>query len=327
VEARQRGSVPLNGSHRYVIFSDHHKGGGVAADDFGPCKSTYLAALDHYFNEGFHLIVLGDAEELWEESIERVLEKHQDVFDRERRFHEVGRYQRLFGNHDNNWASKGQVAKHLHPIFPGLQVHEGLVFTYTGPDPESSGEVFLAHGHQGTLDSEVFAPVSRVFVRGFWRTFQILFKYSGTQPSKSECLRGEHDTLMYRWAAEQGKLMLIAGHTHRAIWSSQTLLEKKRIELRALQLANELVPIPDYEGRVAALTAEFGALKAREQLCRDTLKTSWCYFNDGCCCFSDGSVTGYELQDGVFRLVRWDAVGHNRTVLDEERLAHIFYAL
>jgi hypothetical protein len=325
--ARAENSIPLSGSHRYIIFSDHHKGAGTGADDFVPCKNTYLAALDYYFGENFHLVILGDAEELWEEPIERVVETHGDVFVSEKRFHELGRYQRIFGNHDNNWASKGQVSKHLHPFFPGLQVHEGLVFNYAGPDQDSSGELFLVHGHQGTLDSEVFASFSRIVVRGVWRTFQILFKYTGTTPAKDECLRGEHDTLMCRWAAAKGKLLLMAGHTHRAIWSSRTLLEQKLVELRALQLANEITPIPDYAARLEALVAEIKELQAKDQLCQDTLKTRGCYFNDGCCCYRDGSVTAYELQDGMLRLVRWDAANQARTVLDEERLAQIFYAL
>jgi hypothetical protein len=32
------------------------------------------------------------------------------------------------------------------------------------------------------------------------------------------------------------------------------------------------------------------------------------YFNAGCCCFPDGSITGLELSEGEMRLVRWDTV-------------------
>lgn len=326
-KARENGPMPLGEHHRYVIFSDHHKGAGTGADDFVPCKETYLAALDYYFGEKYHLIILGDAEELWEESIEQVLETYDDVFDKEKEFHAQGRYQKIFGNHDNNWASKSQISKHLHTMFPGLEVTEGLVFTYSGPDPESSGELFLAHGHQGTLDSEVFPSVSRFFVRMVWRTAQILFKYSGTQPSKSDRLRGTHDTLMYEWAAEQGKLMLFAGHTHREIWSSRTLLEQKLIEIRALEKASQYATIPNFDAEMKKLRDEYKALQAKEKLSHDTLKTRGCYFNDGCCSFKDGSITAYELQDGQLRLVRWQPNSQAPDVVDEERLEHIFYTL
>ena len=250
-----------------------------------------------------------------------------DVFESEQRFHQQDRYLRIFGNHDNNWASKGQITKHLHPIFPGLQVTEGVVFTYSGPDPDSSGELFLAHGHQGTLDSEVFPSISRFFVRSVWRTVQILFKYSGTQPSKKDSLRGTHDTLMYKWAAEQGKVLLMAGHTHREIWSSRTLLEQKLIEIRALEKAGEFAQIPDFEAKMAKLRAEYKELQAKETLSHDTLKTRGCYFNDGCCSFGDGSVTAYELVDGLLRLVRWEPNSQEAELVDAERLEHIFYAL
>ena len=30
-----------------------------------------------------------------------------------------------------------------------------------------------------------------------------------------------------------------------------------------------------------------------------------CYFNTGCCSFSDGSITAIEMADGEIRLVRW----------------------
>ena len=324
---RERGTIPLADSHRYVIFSDHHKGAGTDADDFVPCKPAYLAALDYYFDHDYQLIILGDAEELWEESIKKVVATYGDVFASEQRFHKQNRFLKIFGNHDSNWASAGQIAKHLHPLFPGLEVNEGLVFTYTGPDPESSGELFLVHGHQGTLDSEVFPKVSRFFVRTVWRTIQILFKYAGTTPAKSDKLRGKHDTLMYDWAAGQGKLMLFAGHTHREIWSSRTLLEQKLIEIRALQKASEYGPIPDQDAQLANLREEFKDLQAKEELSHDTLKTRGCYYNDGCCCFTDGSVTAYELQDGVLRLVRWEPESHARTLVDEGKLAHIFYTL
>jgi hypothetical protein len=30
-----------------------------------------------------------------------------------------------------------------------------------------------------------------------------------------------------------------------------------------------------------------------------------CYFNTGCCSFSDGDVTGIEIAEGYIRLVKW----------------------
>jgi hypothetical protein len=51
---------------RIVIFSDHHRGVRDGADDFMRCEKAYSAALGYYLELGYTLIVLGDAEELWE---------------------------------------------------------------------------------------------------------------------------------------------------------------------------------------------------------------------------------------------------------------------
>ena len=59
-KTRENGPIPLGEKHRYVVFSDHHKGSGSKADDFRRCKETYLAALAHYFDQGYHLIILGE---------------------------------------------------------------------------------------------------------------------------------------------------------------------------------------------------------------------------------------------------------------------------
>src|SRR5688500_4989342 len=57
---------------KYIIFSDQHKGRRNGADDFAHCEPNYLAALDYYYQNGFHFIGLGDSEELWENSLSSV---------------------------------------------------------------------------------------------------------------------------------------------------------------------------------------------------------------------------------------------------------------
>src|SRR5690606_6793402 len=62
--------LPFNSSsHRFIIFSDQHKGRKNGADDFLPAEKNYLAALAYYEHAGFHLIALGDCEELWENNM------------------------------------------------------------------------------------------------------------------------------------------------------------------------------------------------------------------------------------------------------------------
>jgi len=51
-----------------------------------------------------------------------------------------------------------------------------------------------------------------------------------------------------------------------------------------------------------------------------------CYFNTGCCSFSDGDITGIEIESGKIRLVRWpdDQGKPRRKILEEGDLTNIF---
>lgn len=329
-QLRQQGSMPLDPTFRYAIFSDHHKGARTGADDFRNNEVTYLSALNYYLQEGYLLVVLGDAEELWEEPIEDVLASYPQVFDSEARFH-PGRYIRVFGNHDSNWASEGQVKKHLDPIYPGIQVSEGLLFYYDGQgDPDAAGEILMLHGHQGTIDSEFLAPISRLAVRAFWRLFQILTGKGSTTPATDDCLRGQHDTAMYNWANRQDKLLLVAGHTHRPVWSSRTYLQMLHNELEAVQTAASSARALNTEvqlERVQDLQESIVKEATKFPPCEDTIKTQPCYFNTGCCSFSDGDITGLELEDGRLRLVKWSRATLQRTVFQDEELSHFFRQL
>ena len=90
---------------RIAIFSDHHKGVGDKADDFRRCEHAYTAALGYYLEAGYRLLVLGDAEELWEERAQPVMEHYRHVFELEGEFTRRGNgLERFFGNHDDLWA-------------------------------------------------------------------------------------------------------------------------------------------------------------------------------------------------------------------------------
>ncbi len=146
-EAHQQGPIQLGSEHRYIIFSDHHKGARTRADAFKQCEQTYLAALDHYYEQGFTLILLGDAEELLEESIERVLSSYENVLRSEARFH-PSRLMRIFGNHDLHWQVEELVQEFMEPYYPGIYYRQSIIFEYRDgeanfggnlPDPRASG--------------------------------------------------------------------------------------------------------------------------------------------------------------------------------------------
>ena len=325
---RSEGPTRLEGQHRYVIFSDHHKGCRNGADDFRFCERAYLKALNYYYKEGWTLIVNGDAEELMEERVEDVVQSYRNVLELEACFH-PDRLIRIYGNHDILWQLPAMVEKHLGGLFPGIKYREGLLFEYM-EDGEVCGEVMVVHGFQGALDSDMFGWVAK-YALPFYRDIQIDTGIGTTSPSRDACLRTIVDNRLYRWTARQRNLLMICGHTHRPVWSSKTHLEKLTEEL--YELLRER-PVGDAEKlahaqRVAEKRRELEARKAKEPPCNDVIKTRPSYFNDGCCRYDDGDVTGIEIEDGKIRLVKWSKSEINTVpmVLEENSFKELFLHL
>jgi len=328
---------------RYIIFSDHHRGTRDGADDFRRTERAYNAALAYYFRLGYTLVILGDAEELWEERPGTVLSTYDYSLRMEARFHQASRYLRFWGNHDDYWASQSAVERHLGPIFgPNLPVHEAMTFqVVNGPEP--LGRLFLAHGHQGSSTSDGrFAPVSRFFVRWAWRPIQRLTKISANTPASSWALRQVMNDGMYRWACQRNTeasapgeaMILIVGHTHRPIFASASHLATVQAELEsALAHLQERPDDPDRRRRVAELEAEQEWIRAQETQEPDGSEADLpdlpCYFNTGCCSFLDGDITGIEIVNDRIRLVRWpdDEAQPRPQTLAERSLIDIYARL
>lgn len=300
-------------SLRLIIFSDLHKGGRNGADDFAAAEATYIAALEYYWQQDFELYLLGDVEELWENWPSDVLAAYTNVLNQELPFAEAtapARYRRFVGNHDDLWYRRDQVEQHLRPFLASHQVFESLRMPITNAG-QPLGELFLLHGHQGTIDSDTHASLSAWLVRIFWRPLQRIFKFKSTAPSTNFVLRKKHDLAMYHFASMQQGMVLVAGHTHRPVWEGLGFGQ-------AVQTAAG-VAIAQEEGHWMSEQAEGAiALPGRKP----------CYFNSGCCCYRDGSITGLELADEEIRLVRWSRTHPpRRSVLFHAPLRQVFAAL
>jgi hypothetical protein len=305
---------------RLVVFSDQHKGVRDGADDFWRAERAYCSALGYYFELGHRLVVLGDAEELWETwSPAKVIGKHSGsgnrALDLEARFQAADRYDRAWGNHDLNWSNPAQVAKHLvagGPFPEGFEVREGIRLRVLSSGREL-GRLFLVHGHQGTADSQVITLVSRPIVRLFG-FLQRRFKKGWNTPSTDWKLRDRHDRAMFAWAKSKRSngVILIAGHTHRPVfWDRQ---RRPPTDREIETLAGELreAEKTDQSDRVRAEGAADLAYAEADKRWgegsggpppEDMIPPS--YFNTGCCSFADGDATGLEVEGGEIRLVRW----------------------
>jgi UDP-2,3-diacylglucosamine pyrophosphatase LpxH len=341
--ARSAGAALLLDGQKYVVFSDLHRGRRTAADEFPFGEAAYLEALEYYYQAGYTLVLLGDAEELWEETdIGAVMQAHAGVFESEARFHPQ-RYVRVVGNHDNAWKIQALVEQYLAPFFPAIQVRREFLLRVALQDGRT-GEILMVHGHQGTLDSDIFDFIPQMLLP-LYRDFQNLTHMGHTPPSKDACLRGMQDTFLYRWARSKNDLLLVAGHTHRPVWTSLTHLDKLLIELHYIQNHRQG---RNAEERLQKLRELLAKIKEREQKyppCNDTIKSSSCYFNTGCCVFEDGDITGIEIDGGrdshddkngspaEMRLVKWGKRAKNdpqapapieRTEMESQTLEDIF---
>jgi hypothetical protein len=302
---------------KWILVSDLHRGAKNKADDFRLCEAAYCAALAYYHELDYCLCIMGDAEELWEENTGLVLKRNDASFSSEKLFHDKGHYLRLWGNHDGIWSDPENVQKDLQPLYGNspLEVPEAILLRVKN-GTDILGDILLVHGHQGTQNEGKNTKLSKWILHNFWRPIQQLTKISCNSPARDWKLRNERDKIIYNWVSTKSNLVLIAGHTHAPVFASRS--HRLRL-IENLSIAREKfsqVPIDQKEKRaeglneIARLSAE---LEWREHKISDEEKNISpslenplpCYFNTGCCSFSDGDITGIEIADGAIRLVRW----------------------
>jgi predicted phosphodiesterase len=297
---------------RWVVFSDLHRGKRDGADDFKRCEKAYNAALGYYYEKGYTLVALGDVDELWECNPKHIIKCYKTTMNLEAQFQANRRYLRVWGNHDSDWKRTGLVRRLLHEIYGSqLQVPEAVRVQVKAAGI-FIGQIFMVHGHQGTLESDQYSFISRIAVRYGWGFIQRLLKIRSTTPAKDFELRHKHNVAMYRWAEQKADTILIAGHTHRPVFASTNklaLLQDQLREARKQISAAGDSPAPELLERAARLRAEIESSRVQETSYASgeapLRQARPCYFNTGCCSYSDGDVTAIEIADGRIKLVRW----------------------
>ena len=298
-------------TQKFIIFSDQHKGAKNGADDFMQAEPNYLAALDYYDSAGFHLISLGDSEELWENTLIQVKKNNAASFEAEKKFIQRNAFTKIFGNHDVDWEIDPLAPVHLKEIYDSpITALEAIVLQTTIQN--TTINIFCTHGHQGDLQSDG-NWVTKFFVAKIWAPLQAYLRINPNTPAYNESLKTLHNTIMYEWSVTQNNLILITGHTHQPVFESLTHLERlHRQRKQAISEAN-----PEW-ARAIEDEIRFRNLET-ESITTDYLKTRPSYFNSGCCCFVDGDISGIELADGCIRLIKWEAKdGKPKRILLEE---------
>lgn len=100
------------------------------------------------------------------------------------------------------------------PLFPGIQVHEGLILE----DRCLGQRLFLVHGHQGSLLNDTLWPLARFLVRYLWRPLETVGFTAPVGAGRSNKTKDRIEKNLAKFAEQKG-VFLIAGHTHRPVFS------------------------------------------------------------------------------------------------------------
>jgi len=297
-----------------IIFSDQHKGARNGADDFIPAEQNYLAALDYYNQQQFYYINLGDSEELWENNIFSVMKHNKDCFAKELLFIQRKAYCKIYGNHDLFWDNDPLAPLYLKKIYgETVKIFAGIVLRIDLP--ETFLDIFCTHGHQGDAQSDGNA-FSKWFVSKIWGPLQSFLQMNPNTPSTNDEAKTIHNEYMYEWSAAQNNTVLITGHTHQPVFNSLTHLERLYLRLEEAMALKDRHSIDMITNEIPRRKREYDFVNHSFR----NMKPS--YFNSGCCCYEDGTITGIEIAGGYIRLVKWGYIDGKpvRTIAEETSL-------
>ncbi|MES2776332.1 MAG: metallophosphoesterase [Bacteroidota bacterium] len=300
-----------------IIFSDHHKGGRNGSDDFAVCEDTYLAALDYYNSKEFYYVNLGDSEELWENTITTVMEKNKTCFEKEKLFADRHAYCKIVGNHDLYWSNDPFAQTEIKKMYGReIKIFEGVSLRVQLPAKHF--DIFCTHGHQGDSQSDG-NWFSKWFVSWIWGPLQSFLEINTNSPSYNDELKTLHNQMMYEWASEQKNVVLITGHTHQPVFNSLTHLERLYLKLEDAHEKKDAAIIEKIEAEIPRRRREYDYMNHSFRNMNPS------YFNSGCCCFRNGTITGIEIAEDTIRLIKWSIENDVpvRTVAEETSLTEL----
>ncbi len=217
--------LPLNEDSRYVLFSDCHRGIGTSNDNFIKHQYVFYAALQHYYNDGFTYIELGDGDELWENrKLKPIVEVYSNIYWLLSQFRGQKRLHLIYGNHDMVKRKSDYCKEHLSSYFctdsqcqrklmPGIGYHEGIILENSN---RSIRNIYLTHGHQASCLNSVFWRLARFLVRYVWAGLERHGYPDPTSAAKNYEVKERVEQRLTDWAVKHD-VLLITGHTHRSV--------------------------------------------------------------------------------------------------------------
>lgn len=222
-EAYENAKILYFDDHSRIVFmSDAHRGDGSVSDEFLKSRNMFEHALTEYYENGYTFIEVGDGEELLEYSkMEHIKNAHVDTYKEIKRFYDVGRYYRIYGNHDIYLDNPKYVRKNLDinydeyteeffDFLRGIEPLESIILKHR----YTSQELFVIHGHQGDAPNDQFWFFTMLSIKFFWRFFHRVGIKNPASPVKNVTKRHKIERNYSKWIKEHRRA-LICGHTHR----------------------------------------------------------------------------------------------------------------
>ncbi len=289
---------------KYAIISDVHLGNGGKADNFRHNHDIFLMATGSYLEQGHHLILAGDTEDLWQFDLQEVRNSYDTtVYDRLRHFSDANRLTRVFGNHDREWGPLRDPAFRVPPCHGHP---EAVKLT----DSANKPRVMILHGHQGTADSDKCSWASRFFVHLYRYVEPYMHPLSDDPAATRSDVSGDYERMMYNWAKAH-RVLLICGHSHRAVAASLSYTQSLQKHKAELETQNHTPTSAGADASVTLKIKEIDAVIEHEKKrgrnftpVEETGNPVPCYFNTGCCCYADG-MTAIEIASDQITLVKW----------------------
>lgn len=286
----------IDGSEKFIVFSDLHIGAKRRGDDFRANADLFLKALDEYYwPRGYTLILNGDIEELQKFNMPVIRRRWGKVFELLERFYSANRLIKIIGNHDLE-LSTGRY----NSINSGLL--EALRLEFEGQT------IFLLHGHQAADIFHRYNDFVGYLVKYIASPLGIKNRTAAHNSKRKYTVERRIYRFSYLF-----KIVSIIGHTHRPLFEGLN----KRDSLRfAIERILRDYPEMEEEEKNAAgdaiikLKNEIESLEKKE---RSSTKSSFYHnadivlpnlFNSGCVIGKRG-MTGIEIRDKKIALIHW----------------------
>ena len=292
-----KGGLPSPKSGKVLIISDFHMGSG-RHDDFHPNGEIVRKILeDHYYKNGWYLVLNGDIEELAKFPLKDIRAEWAGIYRVFDLFASAGRLYKTLGNHDEALIFEKEYP---YPLYNAVRIDTGLI------------PLYVYHGHQSSRIYTDFNNIIRLSLKYLLKPVGI----RNISAARSSHRRFHVERHAYDFSRKNNCISVI-GHTHRTLFESLGRFDYIKFEIERLCRA---FPSSSGEGReriareVAALRMELGKLKRSERregsrlsLYGDELPVP-CLFNSGSAIGKKG-VNAIELDRENISLVYWFAEG------------------